>query len=122
MEQKFQIIRTNKGIANRFNNGVIEINEKLFDSGYENLLKEILQHEKEHSDIGWNCKDFMLDLRGFKNRQLYTSFIITTPNSWWQFLPLYKSSFGKYYWDISLLLSYGAMAIIIGLAGWTIIT
>jgi hypothetical protein len=118
---KIKILQVNKGIANRFPNGLIEINKKLSSDRYSDLYNEIITHEVSHSDIGWEFKDFMLDLRGFKNKKKFWQFVFTTPNSWWQFLPIYKSSYGFWFFDITLLLTYGFLAVLIGLIRWTII-
>lgn len=88
----FRIEYVNYGIASRYKGKYIEINKKLLQNQYEPLLIEILTHEISHSDIGYSRKDFELDLQGFKNRKLYWKFILTTPNSWIQFLPLYHSN------------------------------
>lgn len=116
--QKFKIIKVNKGIANRYPNYTIEINNKLYSQEYKPLLSQILKHETEHTDKGWSYKDLLHDLKF--NPKGYWKFVFTTPNSWWQFAPIYKSSFGKWFFDNTLLLTYGILAISIGGLGWII--
>lgn len=114
---KFKIIKTNKGIANRYPNYIIEVNKKLYQTEYKPLLQEILLHEKLHTDNSFTFHDLFLDLLGFRNKILYWKFIFTTPNSWWQFLPIYKSSFGTWFFDISVFLFWAIIALSIGIVG-----
>jgi hypothetical protein len=107
----WKIQKTEWGIANRFNNNYIEINKKLFLKKYKPLLNEIIKHEKQHTDEGFSLRDLLLDLQGFENKKLYWSFIFTTPKSWVQFSPIYKSMKGGWYFDISVFILW----IIIGL-------
>lgn len=116
MERKFKIIKVNKGIANRFPNSVIEIHGKLYLPEYSELLLEIIAHEKEHTD-SWTVKDIALDIVGFRHKIKYAKFILTTPSSWWQFIPIYKAQDGQYYYDITLMLFYGLTAALIGIGG-----
>ena len=103
MKKKFKVIFVPYGIANRYSGRIIEVHEKLLDTKYRALLYEIVKHEMSHSDSGYSRKDFFLDISGFKNRKQYWNFILTTPSSWWQFLPLYKSR-GRFFWDWSVFL------------------
>lgn len=100
----WEIRKTKWGIANRFSDNYIEINEKLFLEKYRPLLNEIITHEKSHTDKGFSWKDLILDLKGFKNKKLYYGFIVTTPKSLVQFSPIYKSMKGGWYFDISIFL------------------
>ena len=116
----FQIDIVNKGIANRFSNYRIEIHKKLLQERYAPLLSEILFHEASHTDKWWSVKDLSLDIGGFRNRALYWNFILSTPSSWCQFLPLYKSK-GIYYLDFSLVIFWIVLLIAGGLIGTVIL-
>lgn len=111
MKNKFKIYFVDYGIANRFSNYTIEIHKKLRQPQFAPLLKEIIEHEKKHTDKGFNWKDFLLDLNGFRNKRLYNKFIISTPTAWVQFVPLYYSR-DRYYWDWSVFFLW-ILAIII---------
>lgn len=113
-ENGFEIRLTNRGIGNRYKNKIIEINEKLATNrDYRPLYDEIIRHEMSHSDSENNLHDLMLDLKGFNNRYLYWKFVVTTSSSWWQFLPLYKSSFGVMHLDINLMRFWAIFIVIL---------
>ena len=114
--QKFNIIEVDKGIANRLPNYTIEINRKLNQEEYIQLLHEIKIHEMKHSE-GFAFKDILLDLKGFKHKKLYWKFVFSNTSSWWQFLPFYKASDKKIYWDLTLLLAWGISLFLIGILG-----
>lgn len=99
----FLIEYVSYGIANRFSGNRIEINKKLLQSQYKPIYYELIEHEKAHSDKSWCLDDFAMDLQGFENRWLYNKFILTTPSSWVQLSPIYLSK-GKIYWDITLII------------------
>lgn len=113
---KWKIDLINFGIANRLNENQILINKKLTKLEYAPLLDEILEHEKKHTSSGYSFKDFLLDLKGFKNNDLYWKFIISTPKSWLQFLPFiyYKK---KIYFDISVFVLWMFFLLVIILLG-----
>ena len=113
----YKIEYTKYGIANRFNGERIEIHQKLREKRFRPLLLEILEHEKQHTDTGYSLTDLKLDLNGFKNKKLYRQFILTTPSSWVQFSPMYKSH-GKWYFDITLILFWICTLGIIGIILW----
>ena len=95
----------NYGIGNRFKDR-IEIHEKIYNNEkYKPLFYEILYHELKHSNDGWSYNDILLDLNSFKNKRLYWNFVLTTPSSWIQFSPIYRSQ-NKYYIDPSLIIFY----------------
>jgi hypothetical protein len=77
----------NFGIASRYGSGLIEINKKLLEPEYEDLLNEILNHELAHSN-NYGIRDLALDIKGFKHKKQYWTFVLTTPNSWVQFIPI----------------------------------
>jgi hypothetical protein len=102
MRKKLKIIYVDYGIANRYDS-YIEIHSKLLQLEYAILLKEIIEHEKAHTSKKYSMKDLALDLKGFENKRLYTKFVLSTPSSWVQFSPIYKSR-SKCYWDWSVFL------------------
>ena len=80
----------NYGIACRIAN-TIYINRKLLK--HPALLKKILKHELQHSP-SFIIKDFLMDLHNEHlegNKLEFYLFVLTTPSSWYEFLP-----FGKY--------------------------
>ena len=103
-----------KGIANRFDDR-IEVHEKLTLPRYKPLLIEIIKHELNHSDRWWSIYDLRHDIGAFKNRGMYWRFVLTTPSSWIQFLPIYPSK-GKWYFDITLIIFYIVFGGLIGYA------
>lgn len=88
MKEKINYVGT--GIASRFPNNKIELHRKLLREDYRPLKEEIIEHEKKHTTKGYHWRDFCLDVRGFKHKWLYLKFILTTPSSWTQFLPISK--------------------------------
>jgi hypothetical protein len=108
----YNIQYTKFGIANRFPDYRIEINQGLKEPKYAPLLKEILAHEKRHTDLGVKWGDVQLDMEGFKNRGLYWNFILTHPSSWMQFLPLYPSE-KKTYFDLTVLILWVILIVVI---------
>lgn len=119
-KQQFSIEFVNHGIANRFSDNRIEVHSKLLRPQFKDLLREILNHEKIHQTGNYGLYDFKLDLRGFKNKELYRYFILTTPSSWLQFLPIYPSK-GKIYFDVALLASWGAFLAFVGALSWLLV-
>lgn len=108
------------GIANRFPNRRIEINKALLQKRYKPLLKEIIAHEKAHTDKGFSSHDLWLDMQGFKNKALYNSFIIRHPSAWLQFSPFYRSK-QQWYFDVSLSIFWGILILEMVLIGWLLI-
>ncbi len=95
-----------KGIANNFGDR-IEIHEKLKRPEWEGLYESILKHELSHTNTTFSMRDLMLDTKPTKPRKMW-KFILTTPSSWWQFLPFYKSPISKgWALDINLFIIYG---------------
>ena len=93
-----EIIYTKKGLANNFGNW-IEINEKLKRPGNRELLELVLKHELSHTDKT-TIKDLLMDLKPQKKPKSFWKFILKNPDTWYQFLPFYKSSVtGKVYVD-----------------------
>ena len=102
---KYTIKAVNYGIANRFPGYYIEYHKKLDQPAYKKLKKEIIEHEKKHSDKGYDIEDLINDFVGFFEKKLYYKFILTTPSSWIQYFPLYRSR-NKWYIDPMLTLIY----------------
>ena len=119
---KFKVKLVDYGIANRYPNKLIEINKKLFiRPEFKPLFEEIVKHELSHTDQGYSFSDFRLDMRGFKNRKLYWKFILSTPSSWLQFSPIYKSSEGKWFIDLSILYLWLFYTFVIIISTWIVI-
>lgn len=107
--EKFKIEYVNYGIANRFSGKRIEIHSKLRQNKYAPLLKEIIAHEKSHSDGGKDfVRDMKIDLMWLKHPNLYWYFFFTTPSAWIQLSPIYPSK-GKAYIDTNLAVFWGCV-------------
>lgn len=104
----------NWGIANRFP-GKIEMNSKLLLPKYILLRNEILAHEMKHSDYKYTFDDFKQDFRfRLKHKWLYRWFILTTPSSWVNFSPFYRSE-GKWYIDYNILITWCVSLFLLGI-------
>ena len=109
---RYKIEYVGHGIANRFPQGLIRIHKKLLQPKFQPLFLEILDHEKKHTDVGYTIDDFKLDMKGFRNKSLYRYFVLTTPSSWIQFSPMLRAN-GIWYFDMTLMMSYGVAFLII---------
>ena len=99
------IYYVNKGIGNNFGDR-IELHKKLRNPEWKPLHDAILEHEMSHTSRTFSTKDLMLDTKSTEPRRMW-KFILTTPSSWWQFLPLYKSPVNKKWaLDINLCVIY----------------
>ena len=77
------------GIASRVGNDIY-INKKILED--KELLAAILVHENLHTEtLTW--KDMLVDLNGEGLQEVkgkYWGFVLTNPESWLQFLPVWK--------------------------------
>lgn len=117
------IIYTKKGLANNFGEW-IEINEKLKKPENVDLLEEVLEHELSHTDKT-TIKDLLMDIKPSKKPKKLWKFILKNPDTWYQFLPFYKSSVDKKFYVDWILTSVwcfflGLFAIAIKLWGFVI--
>lgn len=110
------------GIANSFED-CIEINRKLCE--FPELMEQIIQHERNHTDKKFSFTDLIEDLSILKlvNQSNLIKFIIYNPSSLSQFLPLYKHKERGFVYDINLTLMYIMGFALIGLSvgGWWLI-
>ena len=108
----------NTGIGNRVGN-TIYLNTKL--KQFPELHKAILSHEKKHTGrFSW--LDIKLDLKNEEITNLkgdYYKFILTTPNSWLNFLPFMKIK-NSWTYDLGLVLIW-IFAIFMGVMIWVLI-
>lgn len=103
----------NRGIANVFPGGRIEVHKKLKRPEYAPLFQKIMEHEAAHTDFGWAMSDFQNDLHWLTGvRKMWWKFVLTTPSSWIQFFPLYRSN-KKTYLDPTLLIFWAVSLVII---------
>lgn len=110
----FLITYVNYGIASRYPNKEIDINYKLKNPKYRKLLREIIEHEKKHTDKGYSNYDFALDMEGFKNKGLYWHFILNHPSAWLQMLPMVIRK-GRMFFDINVFILWICSILIIWL-------
>ena len=108
----------NKGTGNRVGD-TIYLNKKLRQ--FPNLHKAILLHETKHTGR-FTISDLSLDIRnkelnGLKGEYYY--FILTTPNSWLNFLPFMKIN-KQWTYDLGLICVW-LFAFFIGLMIWLLI-
>jgi hypothetical protein len=103
------------GIANRFQDGHIELNEHL--PKYPELHDAILRHELSHTDNpGFTKEDFILDLSPTNvNYFKLFGFIFSHPSSLFQFVPVYKRN-NELIYDINMCIVWGSILGIMGLA------
>lgn len=84
-----------------FTNGkTIYINKNL--KNIPSLYKQILKHEKEHTDnSNYTCKDFIIDSNSEVSLIKLIGFCLLYPSGFWQFLPFYYKNKTFYYsWSI----------------------
>ncbi len=119
MEKQFKIIYRNYGIADRFDNDVIELNKHLIK--YPDLHKSLIQHEARHTNNQrFNRKDLEHDLstpNQIKTWKL-TKFIIRHPLSLIQFVPVYWTKKRGLIVDYNLIVGWGVLLFIITLGLW----
>lgn len=123
MEVKVKLQFVNRGIANVFPDGTIEIHKDL--EKYPDLFYPILEHELEHSNSGYHMKDFMIDLFPIPKLSSWKlfKFMIKRPSTWWQLLPLYYDSSRGIVFDIGhilIYLFYFGTAAVVGLVGYLV--
>lgn len=107
MTNQITIIKRNYGIADRFNDGTIEINKNLDD--YPKLKKAILDHELGHtSKKEFNKSDFIHDLNATKDidKKELLRFMIKHPKSLTQFLPINYSKKRGLIIDVNMAIAY----------------
>lgn len=99
---ELKIEYVDSGVANRFSDGTIELNKKLKD--YPKLRGQIIRHELNHTpNSKLNKKDFLHDvtITDQVNQWEVLKFMLTTPSSLSQILPLYYSSKRGWIMDIN---------------------
>lgn len=118
--QKFNIVYRNYGIADRFQDGTIELNRAL--DKYPQLKKSIIKHELRHTDNpNFNKKDFIHDLSTPDQIKTWDmlKFMAHNPSSLIQFLPLYWTKKRGWIMDINLVVIYSILlAIVIPISIW----
>jgi hypothetical protein len=103
------------GIANNFGNR-IELNRNLI--WHPSLLHRILKHELSHSKGNYSIKDLILDLTSNHSELDKISsweifkFSLENPKAFIQLSPIYPSK-GKWYWDISRLICYSPILLVL---------
>lgn len=109
-----KIVYRNYGIADRFPNGIIEMNKHLDD--YPNLKKSLLLHEASHTNKKeFNRKDFMHDLTSINQFSTFDMmrFMVRHPLSMVQVLPIYWTKTGGWVWDEVASIYWGILTITI---------
>lgn len=112
-EQKLQIIYRNYGIADRFEDGTIELNRKL--DKYPELKKALIQHELKHTNNPRiNKQDFLHDLSSQDKIRTWDlmRFMVRHPLALVQFLPIYYTKERGIVKDKNLILIYSFFLIV----------
>jgi len=90
MEQELKIVYRDYGIADRFDDGTIELNRNL--DKYPELKRAIIQHEIKHTNNPrFNKQDLLHDLSTQDQVRTWhmIQFIFKNPKAFMQFVPLY---------------------------------
>jgi len=110
VNQELKIIHRSYGIADRYDNGTIEINKNL--EKYPELKSAIIRHEIKHTNNPrFNKKDFLHDLEAPEQLKLFTliKFIFKHPLSLVQFLPAYYTRKKGLVLDLNLIVIYSVV-------------
>ena len=107
-----EIIYTDWGLANRFNDH-IEMNINL--KKYPKLHRKILMHELRHTDKVFSWEDLKNDLSssGIKTWDII-KFMIQNPKSFTQIIPFYYTPKKGFVYDINLSLMWGVILLSVG--------
>ena len=114
-----KIIEVDWGIANRFQDGTIEINKHL--RAYPKLYFPIIIHELEHSNQSFSLYDLKHDINSEHkvNQIQLLKFMFKHPKSFTQILPFYYTPRRKFVFDINLCIIYSVMFLIgFGIYSW----
>ena len=113
MQQQLNIVYSNWGISDRFNDGTIEMNIHL--NKYPKLKRSILAHEIDHtSQKGFNRKDFLHDISSPDKIDMFEmmKFVIKHPRSWIQFFPCYYHKQRGMIFDANMIIAYSVIGTI----------
>ncbi len=114
MEQnKLNIVYRNYGIADRFDDGTIELNINLND--YPELKSSLIQHEIKHTNNPkLNKKDFLHDLSTRDKIRIVDliKFMVRHPLALVQFLPIYYTKKRGLIKDNNLIVVYSFFLIV----------
>ncbi len=111
--QKLNIIYRDYGIADKFDDGTIELNRHL--NNYPKLKRALILHEIKHTtNSNLNKKDFLHDLSSQEkiNTLDLMKFMIRHPLSLVQFLPIYYTKKRGLIKDKNLIIIYTFFLII----------
>ena len=114
--QKLKVIYRNYGIADRFEDGTIELNRNLND--YPELKNALIQHEIKHTNNPkLNKKDFLHDLSTQDQIKTWDMmrFMFRHPLSLVQFIPIYYTKERGLIKDKNLMVIYTFFLIIAGI-------
>ncbi len=114
MDEQLKIVYRNYGIADRFPDGIIELNKHL--KKYPNLHKSLIQHEARHTNNHKiNKKDFLHDLN--TPNQINTwemmKFMVRHPLSLIQFVPFYWTKKRGYIVDYNLVIIWICISVVV---------
>ncbi len=109
-----EIVEVDWGIANRFSDGVIEINRHLRIENPK-LYRSVLRHELQNIEDTFSWKELKHDLINDEKSHpwQFLKFMIRHPKSLTQFLPFYYSRKRGFVLDVNLSLMYLILVIII---------
>ena len=114
MDEQLKIVYRNYGVADRFPDGVIELNKHL--KKWPDLHKSLVQHEARHTNnIKFNRKDLVHDI-GTPNQintWRLTKFMIRHPFSFIQFMPIYWTKKRGLIIDYNLIVIWTIFSVVI---------
>jgi len=119
MDKQFKIIYRNYGIADRFDDDVIELNKHL--KNYPKLHKALIEHEARHTNNQrFNRQDLMHDLttQNQINTWQLMKFIVRHPFSLIQFAPVYWTKNRGIIIDYNLIIGWCLISFIVILGLW----
>ncbi len=110
MDEQLKIVYRNYGIADRFPDGIIELNKHL--KRWPDLHSSLIEHEARHTNnVKFNRKDLMHDLS--TQNQINTfrmmKFIIRHPFSIVQFAPVYWTKNRGWIIDYNLIIAWSVL-------------
>ena len=119
MDEQLKIVYRGYGIADRFPDGIIEMNKHLKD--YPKLHKALRQHEARHTNnTKFNREDLIHDLSTPNQIDTWSmmKFMVRHPFSLVQFLPVYWTKKRGWIIDFNLIIGWCVLSSIILLGLW----
>lgn len=110
INEKEKVIYVDWGVANRFEDGTIELHKDLQLPEYYFLKEQILCHERAHDHSKGFWHNVKVDMFGFVGSKGLLEFMSTRPKTWVQILPLYWTKARGFIFDLNIMISYAIIA------------